>query len=621
MSTSARPWTGEGYPPIAEYAFLGDCHSAVLVSKSGSVDWACFRRFDASSVFGRLLDWTRGGFFSIAAVGDSHQTRRYLDNTLVLETHIETPSGSALLHEALTMTAGGADSPRHELVRRLRGVEGTVEFDITVAPRFDYGLTRPLLRRHDDFTFSAIGGCDALVVVADRGLGLDDNSYAIAGHVTVGSGDEFTIAMMSQPAHRVDPDALSLEGAGERLDGTVQWWTNWSQATTTRGPYAAICERSAIVLKALTCAPTGAVTAAATTSLPEAIGDSRNWDYRFSWVRDSSLVLDALAWAGHGEVAHGFRDFIMRSSAGHADDLQIMYGVYGERRLDEFELDLEGWRRSSPVRVGNGASGQTQLDVYAHLLDAVHVWHSNGQAIEPHEQTFLVEAADLICKRWHEPDHGIWELRGEPRHYVHSKASCWMGLDRAIRLAPLLGATDDVVKRWRQNGELIAAEIRDRGIDNERGCFVQHYDTDEVDASLLKLSLMGFVAPDDPAMRSTVAAIQSDLVDNPAGLVRRFRDTGTVREGAFLLCTFWMVENLALANRRDEAVMLFERAVGFGNDLGLFSEEADPDSGELLGNFPQAFTHLGVVQAARRLGEMSSDDDDSDRAVRGRSRR
>ena len=593
------------YRPIGEYAFLADCHSTALVSREGSIDWACFRRFDAPSVFGRLLDHDRGGHFSITPHRSSPDQeftweRSYVESSLVLDTTITTPTGRALLREAMVMHEGGADRPYHQLVRLVTGLEGTVELDVELAPRFEYGLTRPLLRTHEPGAHSALGGAEAVVVHTDADLSIDDRGARLVGSVAVSAGDRLRFCLTSQAAHRLEPSCCLPDDIELHLDETIAWWQRWTRRLRVEGPHADLCRRSAIVLKGLTCAPTGAVIAAATTSLPEEIGGTANWDYRFSWVRDSSLVLEALAHLGHPEVAQGFRDFLLRSAAGRADDLQIMYGPYGERRLTEVELELEGWNGSRPVRIGNAAAFQTQLDVYGHLLDAVDTWHEDGAEIDPDERRFLRDAVDLAALRWTEPDQGMWEVRGPARHFVHSKVMCWVALDRGIRMADVLDVDDARLASWKTTADEIRDAVVTRGVD-PAGHFRQHFDTHEVDASLLKLPLVGFVDASDPRMVATVAAVQRDLAMAPWGFVHRYRTHGGEREGVFLLCSFWLVENLALQGRRDEATALFERLAASSNDVGLYAEQLHPATGAQLGNFPQAFTHLGLVSAAARL--------------------
>ena len=606
--------TIEPYLPIGEYAFLSDCHSTALVSRFGSVDWACFRRFDSPTAFCRLLDHDRGGHFAITAAGASVE-RRYLDGTLVLESTVHTPSGTARLVDAMVMRQGGARDPRHELVRILTGVTGTVGFDVCLRPRFDYGLTAPLVRQAHDDAYVAVGGAEAMVIHTDADLTVDGDDCAFVGRCDVVAGQTVRFLLTSRAAHEVTEVRSELQDAEARLVETIEWWQRWSASGEPPGASESRCSTSVRVLKGLTCAPTGAVIAAATTSLPEEIGANRNWDYRYSWVRDSSLVLDALVGTGHAEIARGFRDFLVRSAAGNATDLQIMYGAYGERHLPEAELDLDGYRGSRPVRVGNAAARQVQLDVYGHLMDAVDTWHDGVSEFAPAVRNFLRGAVDLAAERWSQPDQGIWEMRGEPQHFVHSKVMCWVALDRGIALAGLLDADADDLVRWRRVADEIRAEVMSRGVDASRGCFRQHYGTTDVDAALLKLPLVGFIAADHPVMVTTVSAIQHDLSAGESGFLRRYgahvddgvTDAERNDEGVFMLATCWLIEVLSLQGRDDEARALFDRVLGCANDLGLHSEEIDVHTGELLGNFPQAFTHLGVLIAARRLDGWSDE--------------
>jgi GH15 family glucan-1,4-alpha-glucosidase len=429
------------------------------------------------------------------------------------------------------------------------------------------------------------------------------------GCVDLVAGETCRFLLTSRAAHELHEVRSELRDADARLQETIEWWRRWSAAGTEPGPHESACLTSIRVLKGLTCAPTGAVIAAATTSLPEEIGGNRNWDYRYSWVRDSSLVLDSLFGTGHGEIARGFRDFLMRSAAGNAGDLQIMYGAYGERFLPEVELThLGGYRGSRPVRIGNGAASQEQLDVYGHMMDAVDTWHDGVSEFDPPTRRFLRGAVDLAASRWREPDQGIWEMRGEPQDFVHSKVMCWVALDRGIGLAELLDTSAGDVARWRAAADDLRADVMSRGIDPGRGTFRQHYGTDEVDASLLKLALVGFIDAAHPAMVATVEAIQHDLTIGEGGFIRRYSahvDDGVTdrrnEEGVFMLATCWLVEVLCLQGQLTEARALFDRVRACANDLGLYAEEVDVRTGELLGNFPQAFTHLGVLVAARRL--------------------
>jgi GH15 family glucan-1,4-alpha-glucosidase len=595
--------------PISDYALISDCHSTALVSCDGSIDWACLRRFDSGSVFARMLDADRGGSFSIRpAEPIVERSRRYLPGTMVLETDLTTPSGTVRITDAFAMRTGGATHPRGQLLRTIEGIAGEVVVDVVIEPRFDYGSAHPWLRRHGPDCISAVAGNEGLVIHADVGLEIDIEGDRLVGSRTVRAGVKFAIATVAQEAHLLDPAAGAVAAVDDLLAETIDWWERWSRRTDARGPYRELLERSALVLKSLCCGPTGAIVAAPTTSLPEIPGGPANWDYRYCWVRDATLTLEALAEVGHHEVAQGFRDFIMRSSAGRGEELQIMYGAYGERRLPEIQLDLAGWRGSRPVRIGNAAAGQIQLDVYGHLLDAACQWHRRAGGIDPDEWTFLRSVANQAAASVDVADSGIWELRGEPRHYVHSKVMLWVALDRALVLYEQSGLDCDAddIARWRVARDAVRADVDRLGVDHERGNFVQHYDSVDVDASLLKLPLVGFVGADDPRMIATVAAIERDLAVAPHGFLRRFRGDrnggATHRpEGVFLLCSFWLVEVLVLQGRVDDATALFERLTDLGNDVGLFAEEYDTVHAEMLGNFPQAFTHLGLISAARRL--------------------
>ncbi|MDP8977713.1 MAG: glycoside hydrolase family 15 protein [Actinomycetota bacterium] len=601
------------YPPIADYAFLSDCHSTALVSRDGSVDWACLRRFSAGSVFGRLLDWERGGHFAISAVDVRERGRRYLDGTLVLETTVVTGGGRARLVDAFAMRRGGRQRPHHQLVRVVEGVEGHVEVDVEIRPRFDYGDMRPWLRAAcEPGAFTFVGGDDALVLRTDADLELDRGRAGLSARAGVGAGDRLRFTVVSQPPHLLDARVGSPVEVDGRLDETVAWWRGWSERTSAQGPYAEHVRRSAVVLKGLTCAPTGAIVAAPTTSLPERIGGGLNWDYRYAWVRDAALSLHALALAGHPEVARGLREFFMRSAAGHAEDLQILYGAYGERRLGELELDLDGYRGSRPVRIGNRAANQLQLDVYGHLLDATYHWHATQERLDPDEWSFLAELVDAAAATWERPDSGIWELRGDPQHFVHSKVMAWVALDRGVKFVEETGTDDPRERRWRHVRDDVRAAVETRGVHPVDGYFLRVFDSEEVDASLLRLPIVGFVDARDERMVRTVEVIKERLRVPPAGFLRRYRADDADRDtdsspNAFLLCGFWLVEVLAMQGSVKEATGLFEQLLDVGNDLGLFAEEYDGEAGRLCGNFPQAFTHLGLVRAADQLGRSRGD--------------
>jgi GH15 family glucan-1,4-alpha-glucosidase len=602
--SSRRRRLGEPYPPIADYALIGDCFSAALVSRSGSIDWCALPRFDSGSSFGRLLDWDHGGFCSVTPVPGSYaSTRRYLEGTLILETTFRTRGGEARLVDCFTMRRGGARDPFRQILRVVEGIRGRIELAMTVKPIFDYGECKAWIRKHEEHLYSAIGGDDGLIITTDTPLepGSDND---LRGRIVVREGDRFRLSIQfarpetldPRPPHPPDPAELD-----RRLEQTAKWWRRWSSGARLDGSHAEAAIRSAIVLKALTHAPTGAMVAAPTTSLPEVVGGDRNWDYRYSWVRDSSIAVRSLAELGFDAEADGFRRFVERSSAGHADELQVAYGVGGERRLDEFELgDLEGYRRSGPVRVGNAAAKQLQLDVYGHLLDLAWRWHQRGQSPDDDYWLFLRDLVEGAATRWTERDRGIWETRKAPQHFVHSKVMCWAAVDRGVRLAKE-GARKAPTRRWTKVRDEMRTTIESRGYDRRRGVFRRAFGTRQLDGALLLIPSVGFVDYDDPRMIRTTDAIREALDHH--GLVRRYRETaeGRLKEGAFLCCSFWLAECLAYQGRMAEAREVFGRATSTGNDLGLFAEEFDPVSGEMLGNFPQGLTHLSHIAAAVAL--------------------
>jgi GH15 family glucan-1,4-alpha-glucosidase len=580
--------------PIAEYALLSDCRSAALLHRSGSVDWLCFPRFDAPSVFGRLLD-ERAGHWSIEIPGATAIHRRYLDGTLVLETRYETPTGRLTLTEALAVGANerdhqlGVQSP-NALLRRAECTVGSVELVMEYAPRPDYGQTQPAPSNASDLVFSSV-----VPHASEEGTA--------RGRVTLRAGESRSFALQYQPAGGQDACWTEKEIA-DRLRETIAAWQSWSSHHQRYdGPWPELVKGSGVVLQGLTYQPTGAIVAAATTSLPEVVGGERNWDYRYTWIRDASLTLEALWIAACPDEAMQFFDFI----AGAAErqlheegDLQIMFGVGGERDLSERELShLSGWRGSRPVRVGNAAWNQRQVDVYGELLSAVHRLRGQLGTLTPATAGFLAEVADAALLRWREPDHGIWEIRDEPRHFVHSKLMCWVALDRAVDLADLLRAEAERVRRWKDGREEIRRAILERGWSERIGSFTQTFDGEALDASTLLIPIVGLLPGDDPRVRATVNAIAERLTDQ-RGLVYRYRvDDGLAgTEGAFLLCTFWLAHALALGGETARAREVFGRAAAFASDIGLLSEEVDSGTGELLGNFPQAFSHVGLVNAA-----------------------
>lgn len=590
------------YPPISDYALIGDCHSAALVSRTGSIDWCCMPRIDAGSSFARLLDWDRGGHWSIDAVGECRTNRSYVGNTMVLETHFTTTSGEARVVDCFTMHAGGATDPHRQLLRVVEGLRGTVAMRTELLIRFDYADIKPWLRFHQPGLWSATGGNDALVVNGDIELEIVD-THDFRGEWTVRAGDRVHLSVASYAPEAIDdalPNPLDADTLDERLGTTIEWWENWADQVTLDSPATPAVQRSALVLKALSNAPTGAIAAAPTTSLPEFLGGSRNWDYRYSWIRDSQFTVRALAEAGWHDEADGVRRFFERSTAGDAESLHIVYGLGGERRMPELELPLEGYRCSAPVRIGNAASKQVQLDVYGEILDLAWQWHERGRSPDDDYWRFLLTMVDKTASCWDEPDQGLWEMRGDPRHFVHSKVMCWVAMDRGIHLAEecLRQAPLD---RWKKVRGQIRTSVEKHGIDPERDCFVQYYGSTDLDAALLLLPQVGFVAYDDPRMIATTEAIMEDLGEE--GLLRRYRSEDGLEgdEGVFVACAFWLAETLAYQDRPVEAHAAYDRAVAAGNDVGLFAEEYDPSTQEALGNFPQALSHLAHISAAFAL--------------------
>jgi len=597
------------YPPIGDYAMIGDCHSVALVSRTGSIDWACPRRFDAGSCFARILDWEHGGHYSITPTNLTEPpTRSYIDGTMVLSTTFRSGEGECVLYDCCTMLRGGASNPRRELLRIVEGVRGRVELRFHLVARFDYGALKPWIRHHGHHLHSAIGGDDALVISSDIDMKRVDE-HDLEAVFTVTEGERVRFSVTGVDPATIDPqppDPPTSSELDKRLEETVKWWQRWRTQARIEGPYADACIRSALVLKALTNAPTGAIVAAPTTSLPEAIGHGRNWDYRYSWVRDSQFTVRSLRELGFEKEADGFRRFVERSAAGSVDGLQIMYGIGGEHRLVEQELThLEGYKKSSPVRIGNLAAQQLQLDVYGYLLDLAWEWHQAGSSPDDDYWRFLLTLVDAAAERWKEPDSGIWEMRGDPRHFVHSKAMCWVTIDRGLLLAEECMRRAPT-KRWKTARDEIRHDVETNGFDAERNTFVQSYGSTEVDASLLLLPNFGFIAYDDPRMIGTTDAVRREL-DVGGGLLRRYigEDSLSGDEGTFLACSFWLVECLARQGRIDEARQVFERAAGTANDVGLFSEEVEVKDGSLLGNFPQGISHFSHVAAAVALTSKS----------------
>lgn len=593
-------------PSIADYALLSDSRAAALVSRYGSVDWCCLPHFAADPCFGRLLDWRRGGFCSIApAVEEFDGERDYLDDSLVLCTRFHTDSGSVRIYDFLAVDP--SDSRREayrRLVRIVEGTRGHVDLRIEVEPRFDFGHVTPWIRAYDNGVFTAVGGHNGLVLVSDMGIHLA-TQHALLGEVRVREGERRCLGIQFVPPELLDKgphDAPTPDALFESVDATWSWWREWSAKIRCgdEGTEAGL-RRSALVLKGLSYAPTGAIIAAPTTSLPEGLQGTRTWDYRFSWIRDAAFTADVLVELGCDDEAYAFRRFIERSSAGSAEQFQTLYGIDGARRQSEFELnDLEGYRGATPVRVGNQASEQLQLDVFGEMLELSWIWHQHGHSPSDEYWHFIVELIDRVCTVWREPDHGIWEMRGQPQHFVYSKVMCWSAVDRGVALAREL-ERQAPVDRWVRTRDEIKATIEAQGYDRDRGIFVQTFGSSYLDAALLRLPRVGFVAHNDPRMTRTVDAIWTALDVN--GLLRRYDSPDGLpgTEGAFLACSFWLVECLVGQGRFEEARRVFHRAASTANDLGLFSEEFDVDQDHLLANYPQGLTHLSYISAGLAL--------------------
>jgi GH15 family glucan-1,4-alpha-glucosidase len=591
-------------PRIEDYALVADGHTGALIHRGGSVDWYCPKRLDAGSVFGRLLDLDRGGHLALAPPQPSAEPERdYLEGTLVLCTTWTARGGRARVLDLMTVDREDPAVSRRQLVRVVEGLDGEVEFEAEVVPRFDYGEATPWLYDAPDGTHYALAGNDALIVACADRLARD-GPYALHGRFTVSAGERVRLEVRDIAPESLDgddrPRPCPPEELDRRVDNTIAWWRDWSgQARLPETDRAGVL-RSALVLKALTNPRTGAMAAALTTSLPES-DEGRTWDYRYCWVRDSVFGVHALEGLGFDDAADDFRRFVQRSSAGHADQVRIVYGVGGERRMPEIELEcLRGWRGIGPVRVGNAAGPQRQHDVLGQLLDLTWYWHVRGRAPDDDLWAFVCELVERAARDWREPDRGLWEWRDGPRHFTHSKVMCWVALDRGVRLATELDR-DAPVERWSAARDELRAAIEDRAYDPQQGVFTQTFGDLELDAALLRLSAVGYLDPADERMVRTADAIAARLGED--GLVRRYRvdDDQPGREGAFLPCAFWLVECLAAQGRVDEARERFERALQTRNDVGLFSEEHDVEAGEARGNVPQALTHLSHVLAALAL--------------------
>jgi GH15 family glucan-1,4-alpha-glucosidase len=580
--------------PIEQYALIGDCHTAALVGSDGSIDWLCFPRFDSGACFAALLGAPEHGRWRIAPSGKTTAVRRkYREGTLILETEFETAEGRVRLTDFMP-----ASLTRFDVVRIVEGLSGRVAMSLELIVRFDYGSIVPWVRRCGDvLLFTA--GPDTLELAGS--VAVEGKGMKSVAEFTVSAGEKQWLSLNYRHSHF---DTLPPIDPFEELAEADKLWHKWSGRSNIHSRWQEPVVRSLITLKALQYRPSGGIIAAPTTSLPEQPGGVRNWDYRFCWLRDATFALNALLLMGYIDEATQWREWLLRAVAGSPKDLQILYGVTGVRRLDEYEISwLPGYQGAAPVRVGNAASKQFQLDVYGEVMDTLHLARMSGLDPEPEAWNLQVALLDFLESNWQRPDDGIWEIRGPQRHFVHSKVMAWVAFDRGIKDAERDGLQAPL-ERWTQIREAIHAEVCAKGFDAKRGCFVQSYESSHLDASLLLIPQVGFLPPDDPRVRGTVAAIERDMMVD--GLVLRYStETGVdalpAGEGAFLPCSFWLADCYALTGRRRESEALFERLLALRNDVGLLAEEYDPRSGRMLGNFPQALTHMALVNTARLL--------------------
>lgn len=579
---------------IEDYAVIGDLHTAALVGRDGSIDWLCLPRFDSPACFAALLDTPDAGRWQVAPAGGvASATRRYRGDSLVLETEWLAPEGTVRVVDLMPPRGMAAD-----VVRIVEGISGRVRMHSELRLRFDYGSTVPWVR-HGEGCLAAIAGPDAAWLhapVALRGEG--GSTWA---EFEVSAGDRVPLVLTHAPSH--EPTPRPVDGL-RALAETLRFWAGWMDRCTYDGQWPEAVRRSLITLKGLTYAPTGGIVAAATTSLPEDLGGSRNWDYRYCWLRDSTFTLQALLASGFVSEARAWREWLLRAAAGDPADLRIMYGLDGRKRLPEFELPwLSGYEGSKPVRVGNGAAGQFQLDVWGELLEGLDFGREAGLAVSPDAWDLQRALMDFLEGHWDEPDNGLWEVRGPRRHFVHSKVMAWVGTDRMIRAVERFGL-DGPLERWKRLRHEIARDVCEKGYDPERRTFTQYYGGAELDASLLLLPRVGFLPWHDERMAGTVEAIERELCRD--GFVLRYRTEGGVdglagSEGAFLACSFWLADAFHGRGRAQDARRLFERLLSLRNDVGLLAEEWDPAAGRQVGNFPQAFSHEPLINTARLL--------------------
>jgi GH15 family glucan-1,4-alpha-glucosidase len=581
--------------PLEDYALIGDCETAALVSRGGSIDWLCWPRFDSGACLAALLGTPDHGRWLLEAVDPGARVqRRYRGHTLILETTIETADGTATVIDFMPPRGRNSD-----VVRIVRGDRGRVRMRTELILRFDYGRSVPWVNRLPDGTFRAIAGPD--MVVLHTPVALHGKDLRTVGEFDVAAGSTIPFVMTHGPSHLDPPAPIDPTSS---LEGTEAFWTEWSSHTEAPDEWADAVMRSLIVLKALTYAPTGGLTAAPTTSLPEQLGGNRNWDYRFCWLRDATLTLLALMNAGYYGEARAWRDWLLRAAAGAPSQMQIMYGLGGERGLVEYDLPwLPGYEGSSPVRIGNAAHSQLQLDVFGEVMDALHQARRGGLDARDADWAFQQALLDHLSSVWREADNGMWEVRGAPRHFTYSKVMAWVAFDRGIKAIEASGL-EGPVDRWRALRRAIHEEVCARGFDRDLGSFVQSYGSSELDASLLLIPTVGFLPPHDPRVRGTIAAVERRLFTD--GFLLRY-DTATsddglpVGEGAFLACSFWLADAYVMVNRLDDARRLFERLLTLRNVVGLLAEEYDTRAGRLVGNFPQAFSHIALVNTAHNL--------------------
>ncbi|WP_327711769.1 glycoside hydrolase family 15 protein [Streptomyces sp. NBC_00464] len=593
-------------PRIEDYALIGDLQTAALVGRNGSVDWLCLPRFDSGACFAALLGDEDNGHWTIAPKGADTCTRRaYAGDSLVLETFWETRTGTVKVIDFMPQRDHEPD-----VMRIIEGVSGTVDMSSVIRLRFDFGSVVPWMRRSDGHRV-AVAGPDSAWLRSEPPVKTWGQQFSTCSSFSVSAGERVAFVLTWHPSHSPRPD---LVDPYEALENTLADWAEWSARCKYQGPYREAVIRSLITLKALTFGPTGGIVAAPTTSLPEEIGGVRNWDYRFCWLRDSTLTLGALISAGYLEEAAAWRDWLLRAVAGDPADLQIMYGLAGERRLPESELPwLRGYEHSAPVRIGNAAVRQRQLDVYGEVIDSLRLARDAGLDDKPHAWSLQLSLLGFLESTWREPDEGLWEIRGQRRHFVHSKVMAWVAADRAVRSLEEDPSLTGDADRWRAMRDAVHREVCEKGYDPVRNTFTQSYGSRDLDAATLLIARTGFLPPDDPRVIGTVDAVRDELGSD--GLVRRYSTDGTSidglpgGEGAFLACSFWLADALRMTGRTQEATELFERLLALRNDVGLLAEEYDTAAGRQLGNFPQAFSHIGLVGTAVALAEAQAHED------------